>query len=1435
MKKSIIKSFKVLSLWVLLIIWFVIPSSNEVEAQAGNAVPEYYYANYKFVDSWDKMWDVFDEIISRQQVDMDVGSSYFSDLNRYFKQSFPYLTPDFKTTYRKCELLAESLSNGVDEEDLKSFLWNSCYKRLKTAVASINQTYTVKANVSAYPDNGPAPMRVTFDARGSIDPSSETIPTNNFFRYYRDENWVDTPIWVWNPINYEFKEAWKFIVHLVVRSSNVDKWILDWEKDITINVTPKTANIVVYANTRKMSKTDPVKIWINEWKNWVVFDWTATRAKEWTEIVSHTRTIENQTVGYTYKKTNKWAPRNTDQRYLENEWEYKVTLMTEDNQNNRVYETFSLYVSDPVSVIRQTPTNGTTSTTFTFDGSASYSLSSRLNTYLWEVFNENWDKIRTEQWKKLTQKFKIPWNYLVKLKVTDLNWKTNEEIKDIYIESTPPTPQFTMTPTSKRQKPSEFTLDASNSSDVDVDNEVDELEYQWSYSLPGEVKSISGWNYSKINIVQFNKRWDHTITLTVTDKYGKSATISKKIRIDSTLRPEITAIPWAIDWTKEMWFESTVNMPVIGYNWNFWDKKTRDGDDLVKVSHRYETRWVYSVNLKVSDKDDDDNSNSVTERVFIWEVDYPIAAYRIKDSKWFFIQSTETCIISWVNENKIVEAYPVDRYSKFIIDPSISVNTKWSSDWLNYAYEIEWLMWENKADGNNKKQYTHSFPLTWCHFVDLTIQDKNAWKQDKTRIWFYVKNSKPTIKDISISFPQYADDNQSAMGFNTTALKTTFDCSWTSNLTVKVTAVWASDPDGSISRLRFYYYNVDDPDRILEFKEGWPSTPYVFFVIPRIAGEYKFGAMVYDNDWGMIDSRDYLWSNPSIYFPAACDSSDIPTVTLKVNKQNIEVWDTVTFSVVAKIPSDNENFEVERTIYYDFTWDGIWDLTTKKSSVDYTFMEAYENWIKPRVAVEYRNKIWKAEWAEIVVRNWIKPILLYTTYKNIVLFRDISVWELIQRELCFEEKECEVWNRKFQKFHSVVSNDENFTRKSDNPIAKNDMFMQRYPDYWNHEVYIALKDKYWMYAKTWFVVKTAENDVNNGYIAPGVNILTIPETTFNPEKKPEIFLPSNMNNTLLMYLSSEQEGICYIDIDVSVDSDWDWESANDKDSLCNTVAKLKYSPNYESAIWRIVFTTKEWKQVFQNFYVTFEWYILELTPEDRELYDNISILINWIDDRIWDNANLKSSLDILRKNLNNRNIVSSTVMTIKTMQNDWWISLDTKQKDLLSDIISYLSNEDTIVAVWTNGYEINRDEILTMMPTESASIIREMFSNFEKNMETLDEEWKADELKKIYNEVLRLSGKDDSFDEYSKWLIIQRFCNIFEYYEITSYTKTCGADVDIQQHMNDVSNSDSGKKWFPTRLIIMLTILFGGILIMWWVIVFFSLKSRLNKSDEDEE
>jgi hypothetical protein len=72
-----------------------------------------------------------------------------------------------------------------------------------------------------------APITVTFDARNSSDPSMETIPTDNFYRYYRDENGVDTPIGQGQVTSYTFNEPGKFIVHLVVRSSNVDQGILD--------------------------------------------------------------------------------------------------------------------------------------------------------------------------------------------------------------------------------------------------------------------------------------------------------------------------------------------------------------------------------------------------------------------------------------------------------------------------------------------------------------------------------------------------------------------------------------------------------------------------------------------------------------------------------------------------------------------------------------------------------------------------------------------------------------------------------------------------------------------------------------------------------------------------------------------------------------------------------------------------------------------------------------------------------------------------------------------------------------------------------------------------------------------------------------------------------------------------------------------------------
>jgi hypothetical protein len=79
------------------------------------------------------------------------------------------------------------------------------------------------------------------------------------------------------------------------------------------------------------------------------------------------------------------------------------------------------------------------------------------------------------------------------------------ETKNIYIESTRPSPQFTAVSTTKWQYPSEFTLDASNTTDIDVSNGVDSLQYKWSFSTE-DYKIISTEENNKRMVVQFDKK-----------------------------------------------------------------------------------------------------------------------------------------------------------------------------------------------------------------------------------------------------------------------------------------------------------------------------------------------------------------------------------------------------------------------------------------------------------------------------------------------------------------------------------------------------------------------------------------------------------------------------------------------------------------------------------------------------------------------------------------------------------------------------------------------------------------------------------------------------------------------------------------------------------------------------------------------------------------
>jgi hypothetical protein len=222
------------------------------------------------------------------------------------------------------------------------------------------------------------------------------------------------------------------------------------------------------------------------------------------------------------------------------------------------------------------------------------------------------------------------------------------------------------------------------------------------------------------------------------------------------------------------------------------------------------------------------------------------------------------------------------------------------------------------------------------------VEDRGLNKQDQQRIRFKVYNALPTLKNITLSFPQY--ENESGIGFQENNVQDILapKSDTENNLIVKVIAIDAKDPDGSISYFKRYYYPKDNPYKILETRITPGNIPYTFFTLPRIAGEYNFGVAMYDNDDGNQKSEDVIGYGKTIFIPQSDKNPDIPIVTLKSNKQTVNIGDEVTFDVIAKITSDNENFYTDRTIYYDFNGNGQRDLITNKDRVTHTYMEANE-------------------------------------------------------------------------------------------------------------------------------------------------------------------------------------------------------------------------------------------------------------------------------------------------------------------------------------------------------------------------------------------------------------------------------------------------------------------------------------------------------------
>ncbi len=1392
MKTKIIKKITLFA--ALIWIWFVFA-----------AIPNNYMANYDIQDDRDRISNIFVQIEANNKIWMETPVTTFWQLNQSFSNIFPKFPQDysFQVVYQQCIQLTNSLSNLYNYNVFASFMDN-CYKPLSQILTRINTTFTVKANATAKPTNGSAPLNVTFDARASSDPSNETIPSDNYFRYYRDTNWQDKAIGVWPVVNHTFEEAWNYIVHLTVRSSNkINKWVFDWKKTMSIDVKPKAAVISVFANSKRLKTFEKTKFGTQEWQRWIVLDWSATIAIWWRQILTHSRDISSKD-WFKFNKQWEGIPWSI-KVILPKEWEYKIILKTTDNEWNGISEQYFIIISDPVAIIKKNPEQWNTSNTFTFDSSASYSVVSSLRLFTREIFDNKWDKIQTFQWKNIKYQFRQPWSYTIKLTVEDELWQTNIDTMQVYVDSSDPIAQFSQTPSETWKYPSKFLFDASLSSDLDMENWFDDLSYSRSFSNPNTTKIVNTKENNKIIEVSFNSVWEHKVKLTVKDKFGKISEIEKTVEIQSTLRPEIFIAPKATTRWNPINFVVQSNEDIVNYTRDFWNGETIS-TQTNRVSHTYRKVWSYKITLNVYWANW--MENTIVDNIFIWDKNSPIAAYKVLGTNQDILRQNEECIevIDW---NTIVNpAYKVERYQNFSIDTKDSVNIKGESNNLNFYFQPRnWEIFKN----NNFK---HSFNEMWCQFIDFTVEDISMWINQKTRIWFKVYNSLPTLSNIILFFPQYG--NEMWVWFNENQVRDIFNTEF-DPLIVKVQAENPKDSDWFVSYFKRYYYYKDDPTRPLETKITPWDIPYAYFSLPKIPGEFMFGVTLYDSDDWINPSEKIIWNWPIVFFPPDTKRPDIPLVTLKADKTTVEVWDEVVFDVVSKIISDRSDFIQERTIYYDFDWDGERDLITKKDRVSHTYTQPSDVWYTPRAAVVYRWYRWVWIWWNIIVKKWLKPRIMTENAWKLVLFRDVSLWEIEKSSSCLSLVDCKKENEWY------------LLDTKESPV-----FSFEYPDYQKYFISIDIEDKYANQANarqtltlTWIEISSGEY-LNYTW---DFKLLSIPANETNEDGKLEILVGKNLDNSVAFYVlfdDPKEEKECYVDLDIS-----DW---NEKDFYCNQVFFTKFDPKYESTIWKIYY--QKWSEILsKEIVISFIDFSIDLDEKTQAIYDRITKLIHSTK-----NETLKSLLINLQKWIIDPLEVQSNIVAIQNyLLSEDSVSLSDKEKEEIQRIVNELSDSTTISAMWWTEYDIAKSEILQILPTNLKVDVEKLFIEFENVKSDAEQQLSQNNQREIIlNKILALisqkitnNPQEQKPDEIAKddmdMIILPNICKITRYYNIPS-EKCTSEDTKI------IDDSwIKAEKWARSWLKILLIVLWSLIWVFVAVIWVFAIKARMNKQEDEEE
>ncbi len=988
------------------------------------------------------------------------------------------------------------------------------------------------------------------------------------------------------------------------------------------------------------------------------------------------------------------------------------------NENKSVERKFILKIHNPIATIKTTGEEWYMWEKFTFTANPTWSNSNL--TYAWKIIDiKNDTEIVNKNSSTFTHTFTEKWKYNVKLFVTDASWDTDVDYKIIHINSRAPQAKFAYKiPYSN--KPNTVFLDASSSFDADFS---DDWKLVFSWIINWERVNLENPNYNWSNwYYTFSSIGDQSVVLEVTDPDDMTSQTTQKISIKSILSVEFFALPRVVQREKPVRF--VADSPEASfYEWDFgdWYKEWWKNDG---ITHNYSKSWVYNVKLKVID--DNDNINTFSKNVYIWDTDEPFAFITLKDSKANNISFDSTsCNWDW--------AYIVNRMDTFTFSWEESLDVTWEHKGLSYS----WKIWNNIY---SSESFAKKFDELWCSKVKLTVKSNKNWKESTQEINIKTENLKPILSNLDIRVKDSESDP----------------------VLVTLNAIWAKDLDWVIQSYLWYYYTDIDPEP-QDFRATKTST--TTFVLPKVTWNYYFVVVMKDNNEARSNSEEL--SGSKYFITLTGDNVNTPIVDLSVNNNSVSIWDEVVFtSNVENILWQNLNSKV--SFSWDFDGDGFYDKETTTNSVSYKYESSWEKFAKVKVKYKWFSN---TKTVTMNVANVLKPDFDYVSIWNDFVFFDTSLWNATSYlwDMWDGNKITKSWS--FTYTYTDWKSNHLVSLKTSEWTKSKETSKKVFKDLWNYikskkewlivfsnleineEDVITIEEKgknayFYLWASSWNIV----NYVADFDIAYDSDL-----NWWNDDDEDNKFQDSYISkNAILVELNSSREQVVrlytkdvswnlissrdikiiktYVEEAIDINTIiFEWVSESIKFKLEKIKTEVSNFPKEHKLKW-LMYVQKlkeEWNDNREktNIIIEFEWYIEESAiPNSKELIDLLeSLLIEWDTDKSEKSIAFNALKNLIPKDIK---CIESTASELK----EWLTCYDLLVAKL--EVIWENSNIDENKELWKMILEnIAADEIMTVkektdfkailntfvywgvsnIPTEEKEIVVEETTNAEWN------------------------------------------------------------------------------------------------------------------------